>query len=943
MTTPTASAPEVPKAGVAGGTAHCRKPSSSQAAGHEATRRLRPGTPDSRLRPRRAAALAATALLLAAAPAAALDLLGKVVVLGERASDAPAPVANASVTVAGAASAVTTASGTFKLGLPFAAGATVTLEVAHDGHVIYRPHRGELRLPRPPADGAPPRVVRIQLLPEGDHRLLDDYSIRQAFERIAREAQDQLRPDGSPDEIDFTRYLEDLGRRLGFSLTDIERAVADWQDRKRDDPDADLHERGLVALSEKRFDDARRLFRQSRLANQQALTDAEQRLADLEARLDAQRRLVIRDLRAEAEAATLAYDFAAALKLYQDALARIGRDAEPEAWARAQVEVADTRQALGIRVGGAAAQRHLAEAVDAYRAALTVFTRDSLQQQWAGTQNNLANALQEQGIRTGGEDGARLLAEAVNAYRAALTVRTRDSLPQDWATTQNNLASALANQGIRTGGEDGARLLAEAVDAYRAARTVRTRDSLPQDWAMTQNNLANALQEQGIRTDGEAGARLLAEAVDAYRAALTVYTRDSLPQDWAMTQNNLANALQEQGSRTGGKDGARLLAEAVDAYRAALTVYTRDSLQQQWATTQNNLANALQEQGSRTGGEDGARLLAEAVDAYRAALTVYTRDTLPQQWATAQNNLANALANQGSRTGGEDGARLLAEAVDAYRAALTVRTRDSLPQDWAMTQNNLASALANQGIRTGGEDGARLLAEAVDAYRAALTVFSMEETGRYWTETQMNLLRALAELADAAGMAAVLEDLLRADPHNANFYHDAQTLYHEAVFDFDAAQRVNRTWLKHNPDDLAARANLAETLLTTGRTAEAREALAALIDANAPAAYAPAATPPLPLHVEAALRLLEIAALTRLAADSDADAGAEAPARLADRRDALAGLLAAQPDDFAIGWSFQGALHYLSTDPAFAPHRDSLLPLFEAAAQGRDALLGLLR
>ncbi|WP_295885514.1 tetratricopeptide repeat protein [uncultured Thiohalocapsa sp.] len=843
MTTPTASAPEVPKAGVAGGTAHCRKPSSSQAAGHEATRRLRPGTPDSRLRPRRAAALAATALLLAAAPAAALDLLGKVVVLGERASDAPAPVANASVTVAGAASAVTTASGTFKLGLPFAAGATVTLEVAHDGHVIYRPHRGELRLPRPPADGAPPRVVRIQLLPEGDHRLLDDYSIRQAFERIAREAQDQLRPDGSPDEIDFTRYLEDLGRRLGFSLTDIERAVADWQDRKRDDPDADLHERGLVALSEKRFDDARRLFRQSRLANQQALTDAEQRLADLEARLDAQRRLVIRDLRAEAEAATLAYDFAAALKLYQDALARIGRDAEPEAWARAQVEVADTRQALGIRVGGAAAQRHLAEAVDAYRAALTVFTRDSLQQQWAGTQNNLGLALQEQGIRTGGKDGARLLAEAV----------------------------------------------------------------------------------------------------DAYRAALTVYTRDSLPQDWAMTQNNLANALQEQGSRTGGKDGARLLAEAVDAYRAALTVYTRDSLQQQWATTQNNLANALQEQGSRTGGEDGARLLAEAVDAYRAALTVYTRDTLPQQWATAQNNLANALANQGSRTGGEDGARLLAEAVDAYRAALTVRTRDSLPQDWAMTQNNLASALANQGIRTGGEDGARLLAEAVDAYRAALTVFSMEETGRYWTETQMNLLRALAELADAAGMAAVLEDLLRADPHNANFYHDAQTLYHEAVFDFDAAQRVNRTWLKHNPDDLAARANLAETLLTTGRTAEAREALAALIDANAPAAYAPAATPPLPLHVEAALRLLEIAALTRLAADSDADAGAEAPARLADRRDALAGLLAVQPDDFAIGWSFQGALHYLSTDPAFAPHRDSLLPLFEAAAQGRDALLGLLR
>jgi hypothetical protein len=45
------------------------------------------------------------------------------------------------------------------------------------------------------------------------------------------------------------------------------------------------------------------------------------------------------------------------------------------------------------------------------------------------TQNNLGTALQNQGIRTGGEAGTRLLAEAVTAYRHALEVCTCDTLP----------------------------------------------------------------------------------------------------------------------------------------------------------------------------------------------------------------------------------------------------------------------------------------------------------------------------------------------------------------------------------------------------------------------------------------------------------------------------------------------------------------------------------
>lgn len=112
----------------------------------------------------------------------------------------------------------------------------------------------------------------------------------------------------------------------------------------------------------------------------------------------------------------------------------------------------------------------------------------------------------------------------------------------------------------------------------------------------------------------------------------------------------------------------------------------------------------------------------------------------------------------------------------------------------------------------------------------------------------------------------------------------------------------------------------------------------------------PDASTPLPPGNEAALRLLAIAALTRLAADGDGDRDGDADsngdgwaeALLARRRNELAGLLAAQPGDFAIGWTFAGTQHYLDTDPAVTPYRDTLLPLFDAAGAGRDALQALL-
>ncbi|MBV5275932.1 MAG: hypothetical protein JZU52_20600 [Lamprocystis purpurea] len=116
-----------------------------------------------------------------------------------------------------------------------------------------------------------------------------------------------------------------------------------------------------------------------------------------------------------------------------------------------------------------------------------------------------------------------------------------------------------------------------------------------------------------------------------------------------------------------------------------------------------------------------------------------------------------------------------------------------------------------------------------------------------------------------------------------------------ALHDFASPHRVTAAWVARHPDDLAARRNLAETLLTSGQTAAARDALAALLG---PAT----ATPALPPETMAALRLLELAALTRLAGDGDAAATPALPARRAELR----ALLDAQPDDFALGWTFDG-------------------------------------
>ncbi len=515
-----------------------------------------------------------------------------------------------------------------------------------------------------------------------------------------------------------------------------------------------------------------------------------------------------------------------------------------------------------------------------------------------------------------------LFAEAVTLRKARLERLKKQE--KTIAAERKKLSEEIV-QGLRDQGHSryqGYRF-EDALLAYEEVLSEVNRNRSPWLWAAVQNDVGTANWQLGIRLGGERGAVHLKQAVAAYRAALEVRTRDTLPQQWATTQNNLGNALSNQGIRTGGVEGAELLAQAVAAYRAALEVYTRDTLPQQWAGTQNNLGAALSDQGIRTGGVEGAELLAQAVAAYRAALEVYTRDTLPQDWAMTQNNLGNALSDQGIRTGGVEGAELLAQAVAAYRAALEVYTRDTLPQQWAMTQNNLGAALSDQGIRTGGVEGAELLAQAVAAYRAALEVRTRDTLPQQWATTQNNLgdaLLAQGEFRQAAGHFA---NALSEFPNDRGGYEKLSFLLHEKLHEYAEAFFLREDWVKHHPEDLSAKADFVENYFTAGHFAEFEEQITSLL-----------AEPEVGSRIKVALQAIEVANLLAL----------DRTELVLGKFDALFATIETQPEDFLVGWSFEGTKHFISQNEKLAFYREWLLELFVGLeAEGRTGILGSLQ
>jgi tetratricopeptide (TPR) repeat protein len=296
---------------------------------------------------------------------------------------------------------------------------------------------------------------------------------------------------------------------------------------------------------------------------------------------------------------------------------------------------------------------------------------------------------------------------------------------------------------------------------------------------------------------------------------------------------------------------------------------------------------------------------------------------LPQEWAATQNNLGIALQDQGTRTGGEEGRQLLAQGMTAYRAALEVYTREQLPQDWARTQNNLGIALQDQGTRTGGEEGRQLMAQAVTAYRAALEVRTRESLPPQWAQTHNNLAQTYLALSQWADAAQSLRNVLLIYSNSAETYSILGGLYHERLFEFQAAFDLHQAWLERHPGDLAARENRAEAAFTVGRFAEAEEQLGEVLGE---AGLRPGS--------RVALHALEIAALVMQRRVETI------PKKLQDLLD----LVSAQPADFHVEWGWDGTVHFIQTAGRLAQVRSWLLSFFEAL-KGKDrvALLGGLR
>ena len=162
--------------------------------------------------------------------------------------------------------------------------------------------------------------------------------------------------------------------------------------------------------------------------------------------------------------------------------------------------------------------------------------------------------------------------------------------------------------------------------------------------------------------------------------------------------------------------------------------------------------------------------------------------------------------------------------------------------------------------------------------------------------------------------------MLHVYPDWSEGYGEAYVRYHEKLFLVAEAYALNRAWLDHHPDDLAVWSNYIESHLTTGRLAEVSGMLAKVFAKLSPAEQVP-------------LLAIEAAALLGQGQTTEA----------AQKRQALRSLIAAQPAEFRVTWTFGGTRQFLQTDPRFAAHRAQLLALLSALEKpNRAAIIAAL-
>ena len=167
----------------------------------------------------------------------------------------------------------------------------------------------------------------------------------------------------------------------------------------------------------------------------------------------------------------------AAAASFRQALGLVTRDANPELWGSLQGGLGAALLRAGksspAEDGGAPSQLEASAA--AFENLLAVLPREKDPQAWAQTQHNLGTALREVGTRRPGADGEAPLRRSIAAYRSALEVITRAQDEAAWAESQFNLVLAMHELARRLETAEASALLEESITLMEEAKPVLDR------------------------------------------------------------------------------------------------------------------------------------------------------------------------------------------------------------------------------------------------------------------------------------------------------------------------------------------------------------------------------------------------------------------------------------------------------------------------------------
>src|SRR5262249_52516107 len=217
----------------------------------------------------------------------------------------------------------------------------VILDVEKPDWRIQYPLEGETQIP----DDLQKMLVEVRLLPVGSKLFWTHDRIEKFIQDMAEQSKQQVKPEGKPEEIDFSRYIKDWAAKYGFNAQqareEIDKWIADIEKNQND-----LYKLGLAAFAKKNFGEASMLFNESGELKAKKLEEFKQQKEQQEKKLTSE---VVRDFSLTGDAHYNNYAFDKALQAYQRALGYITKDQTPQLWAAIMLDIGRVHKELGNR------------------------------------------------------------------------------------------------------------------------------------------------------------------------------------------------------------------------------------------------------------------------------------------------------------------------------------------------------------------------------------------------------------------------------------------------------------------------------------------------------------------------------------------------------------------------------------------------------------------